>query len=219
MALPFLEQKSGDKGYAPVERVKELATRGFSEVDMIDVLRKEGYSADEIDSALTEALKMGVAGLTPPAEGEVSLPKAEDLQPQAAAVEVPETSLPQSYYAPVQYSAQQPVQQQYPSEEYIDYVVRERTADLDDKLKEFTIRYSELEKKMGEVHEQLEELSKTKTTGEELIMGKLEELKALTVDVETRLGGLEQAFKATLPALIESVRALSDVVQRMKREA
>jgi hypothetical protein len=35
--------------------------------------------------------------------------------------------------------------------------------------------------------------------------------------METRIAGLEKAFKDALPALIESVRALSDVVQRMKK--
>jgi hypothetical protein len=215
MALPFLEQKAGGggKGYPPVERVRELASKGFSEVDMIDILKKEGYSADEIDSALTEALKMGVAGISPPAEGVPALPRAEELQPKQAAVEMPETSLPQDYY----YAPQQ--QQQYPTEEYIDYVVRERTAELDDKLKEFMIKYSELEKRMGEIYEQLNELAKAKTTGEQLIITRLDELKALMVDLESRLAGVEKAFKEALPALIESVRALSDVVQRMKREA
>jgi len=215
MALPFLEQKTegmGGKGYPSAERVKELASKGFSEVDIIDILKKEGYSPDGIDAALTDALKMGVAGISPPTEGIPVLPKAEEFQPRQAAVEMPETSLPQDYYNT------QP-QQQYPSEEYIDFVVRERTAELDDKLKEFIIKYSELEKRMGEVHGQLNELAKAKTTGEQLIMAKLEELKALMVDLESRLSGLEKAFKDALPALIESVRALSDIVQRMKREA
>jgi len=38
-------------------------------------------------------------------------------------------------------------------------------------------------------------------------------------DVDNRLTGLERAFKDTLPPLIESVRSLSDLVERLKREA
>jgi len=214
MALPFLEKKPeapSGKGQVPLERVRELASKGFSEIDIIDILRKDGYSATEIDSALTDALKMGVAGISPPVEGSPALPTAEELQPKQAALEMPETSLPQGYYA------QQA--QQYPSEEYIDYVVGERTAELSDKLKEFMIKYAEIEKRMVEVREQLNELSKAKTSGEELILAKLDEVKGLIIDLETRSAGLEKAFKDALPALIESVRALSDLVQRMKREA
>jgi len=214
MALPFLQQRPEAlpaKTYAPIERVKELASKGFSEVDIIDVLKKEGYSADAIDTALTESLKLGISGISPPVEGTPSLPKAEEFQPKPMQMEMPETSLPQNYYYP-------PQQQQYPTEEYIDYVVRERTADLDDKLKEFMIKHSELEKRMVEVREQINELAKSKTTGEEIIISKLDESKSLMVDLESRLAGLEKAFKDALPALIESVRALSDIVQRMKKE-
>lgn len=216
MALPFLEKKTeavSGKGQVPLDRVRELASKGFSEVDIIDILRKDGYSATEIDSALTEALKLGVAGISPPSEGSPVLPTAEELQPKQAALEMPETSLPQGYYS------QQYPPQQYPSEEYIDYIVSERTADLSDKLKEFMIKYAELEKRMAEVHEQLNELSKAKTSGEELILAKLDEVKGLLADIETRSSSLEKAFKDALPALIESVRALCDLVQRMKREA
>ncbi len=41
------------KGFVPVNRVKELSGKGFSEPEMIDVLRREGYSAEEIDRAFS----------------------------------------------------------------------------------------------------------------------------------------------------------------------
>ena len=50
------------KGIIPIEKIKSLSNKGFSEPEMIDVLRKEGYSSEEIDSALTQALKLGVTG-------------------------------------------------------------------------------------------------------------------------------------------------------------
>ena len=46
--LAFLKKKTSDvipsKGFTPTDRVKELAGRGFSEPEMIDVLRREGFS-------------------------------------------------------------------------------------------------------------------------------------------------------------------------------
>jgi hypothetical protein len=217
MPLPFLQQKPETiKKGVPVDRVRELSSKGFSEVDIIDILRKDGYSPDEIDAALTEALKLGVAGISPPTKDEVGLPKLEELQPKQALLEVPETSLPEEYsYYSTPYA--QPEQQAYPSEDYIEFVVKEKTAELDDKLREFVIKYSELEKRFSEVHEQLNEIAKAKTSGEQLIATRLDELKSILADMETRLAGLEKAFKDALPALIESVRALSDVVQRMKK--
>jgi len=197
------------KGFVPVDRVKDLSSKGFSEPDMIDVLRKEGFSPEEIDKALTEALKSGVVGT--PQESGPSLPILEELQPQQQIQQqmpqVPETSLPQEYY-----------QQQYPTEEYIEYIVRARTAEMDEKINEFMIRYGELDKRLAEVNEQLNNMSKARTSGEQLIISKIDSFKDLLMDVDTRLDSLEKAFKETLPALIESVRALSDLVQRLKRE-
>ena len=46
--------------------VKELSDKGFSEPEMIDVLRKEGFSAEEIDRGLTQALELKVSGTPEP---------------------------------------------------------------------------------------------------------------------------------------------------------
>jgi hypothetical protein len=41
-------------------------------------------------------------------------------------------------------------------------------------------------------------------------------LKDLIEEMNVRLESLEKAFKETLPALIESIRALSELTQRLK---
>lgn len=232
------------KGNIPIDRVKDLASKGFGEPDMIDTLRKEGFAADEIDRALTEALKEGVSGVTPPKTPEPSaamLPELESFQPTVAAMpEMPETSLAQDYsqqawvpqQAPQQYPSQQwPVQaaqqlqqpqsqqQSYGTEEYVQYLVKERMSEVDDKVKEFTIRYQELEKRMSAAYDQLSSLSQTRTSEQQQILNKMDSWKDVLEDVDMRLSALEKAFKDTLPPMIESVRALSDLVERLKREA
>jgi DNA-binding transcriptional MerR regulator len=180
---------------------------------MIDILRKEGFSVDEIDKALTEALKAGVSGISPPStKTGPSLPTLEELQPPQQQVqpipEIPETSLPEQYY-----------QQQYAPEEYIEYLVKERTDEINEKIREFMIKYEELEKRMEEIHDRINTIAKAKTSSEELILSKIDSFKDVVSDVDTRLSSLEKAFKETLPALIEAVRTLSDLVQRVKKEA
>jgi hypothetical protein len=195
----------------PIDRVRELASKGFSEPDMIDVLRKEGYSPEDIDRALTESLKMGISGIAPPSplmtETAPSLPTLEAVQPEPVMPTMPETSLPQNYY-----------QQQYPTEEYVDYLVREKMGHVDEKINEFTIRYEELEKRMQNIWDQLNTIATGRSTEQQQILQKLETFKEMLVETDIRLGSLEKAFRETLPALIESVRALSDLVGRVKRE-
>jgi hypothetical protein len=47
---------------------------------------------------------------------------------------------------------------------------------------------------------------------------KLDTFKEMLVETDARLSSLEKAFRETLPALIESVRGLTDLVGRVKRE-
>ena len=88
MALPFLKNPlAKGKGSIPVERVRDLTGRGFSEVEVIDVLRKEGYSPEEIDGALTQSLKFAATNSTQqqPVEyqrSESALPTLEELIPK-----------------------------------------------------------------------------------------------------------------------------------------
>jgi|GEM_PF-833503 len=263
MKLPFFGKKESvsetdGRGYLPTDRAMELMSRGFSEIDTIDVLRREGFSPDEIDSALEEAIRRGTVGMAqqqpapvaaPESYGYPSLgqtyeqyqeprpvfpPRREQTQPQpsppqpaditspdfnlptieeissksqADVLTVPETSLPEEYY------------QGYPTEEYIDYVVQEHMQEFDKKLSEFSVLYKDMEKRFIEMNERLKESSKIRSAGQQQVINKMDNLNETVGDLNMKISGLEKAFKDTLPALIESVRALSDIVQRMKRES
>lgn len=239
------ETPTEGKGFVPVDRVKELQGKGFTEIEIIDMLRREGFSPKEIDQALIDALKKGVAKpktseelpelptleeLAPPSTEKPEPPRPSVPQPvQAQAPRpappqpalppvqappmptpaVPEQSLPEEYYYP----------ESYTTEEYIDYIVKEKTSEINEKLNEFMLKYKELSSKINELNERLVEISRSKGTEQELISTKIDTFKEMISDVDTRLQSLEKAFKETLPALIEGVRALSEIVQRMKREA
>jgi len=274
MELPFLGKKKGGKksakgskgrGFPPTDRSNELMSRGFSELDTIDVLRREGFSADEIDKALTQSIKEGVVGSPKsaaqapnapsqtsqpeegedafdkdyknfrqmrttdqpqhqapqvqvpapqpepqksPEEGSLQLPTLDDLKlPRGEIPDMPETSLPDEYY------------QGYPTEEYIDYAVQEKTGELLSQMNEFQLRNKELENRMKEMSDRVRELGKMRMNEQQQVLNTIEGLTDSVNDVNMRIAALEKAFKETLPALIESVRALCDLVQRMKKEA
>lgn len=211
VGLPFLKKKKPEvfgKGFIPVDRVREMASRGFAEPEIIDILRREGFSADEIDKALTQALRVGVTGT--PEEEKPQLPTLEEIIKEAPKEEkipeVPETSLPET-------------RETYMTEEYIDYIVRARVSEIVERINEIGMKYKELEKRIETIHSQLNEVLMTKSSEQKEILEKIDSFKETVNNVNIRISGLEKAFKETLPALIESVRALSSLVQKLKKEA
>jgi len=221
VGLPFLKRKEPEiiigKGFIPIHRVKELSAQGFSEPEIIDILRKEDFSAGEISKALTQALTVGVTGEAKRGEvgpilskEEPKLPRFEEIMKEAVppqAPQIPETSLPAEYYAPA-----------YSTEEYVDYVVQSRLGEVNEKVNEIDIRHQELEKRIEQIGEQLSDILKSRGGEQQALLSRIDSFKENIEDTNARLGGMEKAFKETLPPLIESVRALSDLVQRFKRE-
>jgi hypothetical protein len=213
VTLPFLKKKKeGEtfpgKGFIPVDRVREMSSRGFSEPEIIDVLRREGFSPDEIDKALTQALRIRVTGA--PEKEEIELPTLEEITKEAPKEEVkmpemPETSLPESYSEGL-------------TEEYVDYIVQTRVSEIVDRVNDISLKYKELEKRIEFLQSQVNDILKTRSDEQKQILQKIDSFNETVNDVNVRIGGLEKAFKETLPALIESVRALSDLVQRLKKE-
>lgn len=206
------------KGLVPVERVKELSSKGFSEPEIIDVLRKEGYSPEEIDKAMTEALKTVVKEEE---KKPTKLPTLEEIKTEAPAPVA--TTLLGAEPEALTEAPTAPVEYYYPTEEYspeeiVEPIIEEKMSEIDRKLLEFRTQYSNLEKKIGEIHHRLDLLAKGRTRGEEELVTKIDLLKDGIEDISGKVSSLEKAFKETLPALIESVRALSDLVQRLKRE-
>lgn len=247
MNLPFSKKKPKEqvipgKGFVPVDRVREMAARGFSEPEMIDILRREGFSADEVDKALTQALRMGVTGeqeqtqqsqqpqwqpayqrqptqerqrqpepqKSKEPEHASGLPTLESIgaQPtQESMPQIPETSLPEGYYS-----------QQYSNEDYVDYIVQQRMAEVTEKVREFESQYQALQKKIQDLSEQLKSALTKSSPVQSQISSKMDSFAETVTDMDNRLSGLEKAFKETLPELIDSVRTLSDLVQKVRKE-
>ncbi len=200
------EEVSLGKGFIPIDRVKELSDKGFSEPEIIDVLRKEGFGAEEIDRALTQVLKIGVTGQ--PDESE--MPTMDELQPEqpqqySDAPQIPEQSLTYP-------------QQGYGTEELVESIVHEQMGTVQQKFAEMNVRQASLERNISNLHHQLEIMTQNRSQTEQSMIAKLDSLKDTMEEMNARLSSLEKAFKDALPALIESVRALTDLVQRVKRE-
>jgi len=199
----------------PVERVKELSSHGFSEPEIIDVLRKEGYSAQEIDLALTQALKEKLqTPSTIQQKEEEKIPSFEDV-----AKKVQQEQLTQQAAQQLNIQHQQAVpqhEQQYSWEDYfnyIDYLIHSRISEISKELENIHSKYQNLERRIEEINQSVKQTIIAREGTYNQILKKIEELNNSFREVSQRIDVLEELFKEILPALIESVRSLTKMAQ------
>jgi len=195
----------------PVERVKELSSHGFSEPEIIDVLRREGYSPQEIDLALTQALKEKLQSPVrqPQKENEEEkLPTFEDVVKKVQP-EQPMQEIPTQHQISLQ-------QQQYSWEDYfnyIDYLIHSRISEITKEFEKINLKYQNLERRIEEINQSMRQTIITREETYSQILKKIDELNDSFKEVSQRISVLEELFKEILPALIESVRSLTKLAQ------
>jgi len=222
------------KGFVPIQRVKEMVEKGFSEIEIIDTLRKEGFSAEEIDKAFTEVYKDIVAKQV---SQNVQTPQNIQLQPPQQVQNIP---LPQTQQIPIQNIQSvaqtqqiQPIQQvevkketkeeKMPTYEdivslgeYIEAFIRERMEEYNKRLMEITLKFKEIEGKISELDSKISETERTRKDEIDKIFGEIRNIKNLINDAIIKVEVLTNTVKELLPSLLESVRLLSEIVQRQR---
>jgi len=192
----------------PVERVKELSSHGFSEPEIIDVLRREGYSPQEIDIALTQALKEKLMSPSQEAKEE----KTEKIPSFEEVVKKVQQEQPEQ----MQTLQSQPQYPQYSWEDYfnyIDYLIHSRVSEIAKEVEKINLKYQNLENRIEEIIRDFKEATKSREDHYDKILKKIEELNSSINELSKRTNALEEIFKEILPALIDSVRSLSRLVK------
>ncbi|MFZ8830408.1 MAG: hypothetical protein ACO2OO_03095 [Candidatus Aenigmatarchaeota archaeon] len=192
----------------PVERVKELSSHGFSEPEIIDILRKEGYNPQEIDLALTQALKEKLQTTTSTKQKE-EIPSFEEVVKKVQ----PDQQIQQQS---IQYTSSTQHEQQYSWEEYfsyIDYLIHSRISEINKELEKINMKHQNLERRIDEINQNFKEIVSKREETYTQILRKIDELNSSIANLALRISTLEELLKDILPALIESVRSLSRLAQ------
>ncbi|MEM5843199.1 MAG: hypothetical protein QXL97_00585 [Candidatus Aenigmatarchaeota archaeon] len=224
------------KGEIPVERVKNLLDKGFSEIEIIDLLRKEGFSPEEIDKALMEALssrslqtQVEKTSITQQTELVSQNQQISAQQPQNIQASIqsqfqqqafqPIASAPLSTTQQTQTKKEEAVDTQidYVSlEEYIEYLLREKMQEINKRLMETNLRFKEFEERILGLKEEIEDLSKGSKDELNKILSEIRLNRDMVSELSIKVDTLSKTLKELLPSLIESVRLLGEIVQKLK---
>ena len=215
----FFKRKKKDMP-VPIEEVQKLTRSGLGDRDIIKELKNQGYSYEQIEKAMLQAVKAGVGEEEKPIEkkeemesmigryeeespGEPlgELPVLGELYPTERGEPISEITLPET---------EKP---ELIIEELVEGVVEEKWQKLDEEMKKMDdkfdkirVGFEQLKQRMGEEKEPGKDFG-VEITG---LSNRLD-------DLEVRIGGLEKAFKQFLPALTRNIESLSGMVHEMKR--
>jgi len=210
MAIPFLK---GKPKAPPIDRVKDLSSKGFSEIEIIDVLRKEGYSPQEIDLALSQVLKESIEKT---AKKEVSTQEQQSditkrLEELAQATQTQTQT--QSY---LNYTQSQISWEDYFS--YVDYIIQSRVNEIVNEVKLMEEKYQELQKRIEDIVSEVKNQKGKETELKSEISQNFYNLEKSIKDLSAKIEGMEEILKEILPTLIDSVRTLNSLLNTLTKK-
>lgn len=218
--------------------VLNYSSQGLSEPDIISRLEAQGFAPEHIDKALRIALREKVMSGAPPMAGpEIPAPEPPAPMPfemPANPMEVSRRPMPLGY-PPERIMNSEPrrVQETFPTEEperyeekpteitveeIIEAIVEERWKDFEEKLNHFDKKDMQLQSEIGDLRKEMDRVGKLLEEKEKTVVTKLEDFGGSMENIEGRIGSIERVFKDFLPELTQNIKAMSDLVGKIKEE-
>jgi len=211
MAIPFLK---GKPKAPPIDRVKDLSSKGFSEIEIIDVLRKEGYSPQEIDLALSQVLKESIEKTT---KKEVSTQEQQQTDVTKRLEELAQSTQTQSQIQSYpSYTQNQISWEDYFS--YVDYIIQSRVNEIVNEVKLMEGKYQELQKRIEDLASEVKSQRGKELELKSEISQNFYNLEKSIKDLSVKIEGMEEILKEILPTLIDSVRTLNSLLNTLTRK-
>jgi hypothetical protein len=219
-------KKGEEKKDVPTEKVRELASEGKNEKEIIEYLRRVGYSDDQINQALNRVLKFKVTGEI---SGGEDIPPPPRPRPQPSGerfIAPPPQPSPFTQMMARDIDTEfreSPViditeAEEIALEELIEEIISEKWGDVINQLEGFENRDVELNRRMESIERRISMIQQVQSEERKKLQDKIEETISLIENLESRTSSIEKAFKEFLPTLVENVRSLSTVASKLKSQ-
>jgi DNA-binding transcriptional MerR regulator len=205
----FFKKKAQAKGI-PIDEVRKMTKKGMSDKDIIKKLKSSGYSYDEIESAMLQAVKSGVTEEPMTREVEPEIPEFESFYEQKPQPEQEFSSLPEL-------EADLPQEIEDPSimlEELVEGVIDEKWHKFEDNMKKMQDDLNRFRAEMQQFEQRIE-LTKKDSPARDLEI-RINDITEQLEDINARVGGLEKAFRQFLPSLTKNIESLSRMIHELK---
>ncbi len=180
----------------------------------------------------------GKAGSQPSLPEFHTMQISQSFQPQTQALQAaPEASVPSAFPKPQPLPARvpekkeveeekeelppEPEQASFPDltlEEIIEGIVAEKWQSFEEHLERLRKRDDELQKQIMDLRKEIESIREAMRKSEETFIAKLEEQGEQVASIGARIGSIEKVFKEFLPELTESMRIITDALEKSKQQ-
>ncbi len=223
----FFRKKKGEgsRGNIPIDRIQTLSQKGMADKDIIKQLKSEGYSYDEIEKGMLQAVKQGVVPEEPYARPPpvplprqpVPAPKQQSRLPSWEDIYTGEPEEPLSYNEPELLEGEAPseddISPELAIEELVEGVVNEKWERLEKRIETIEADQHRTKVMLSQMQQKKPESPQSAESS-----AKIEEIYKRLDEIEARIGGMEKAFKQFLPSLTRNIESLSKMVHEMKEK-
>ncbi len=207
-------QKKKKEG-SPVEEVQRLTTTGLSDKDIIKKLKSEGYSYEQIEQAMLQAVKQGVGPNQSPFQ---NYPQQNYAQPSSQG-SIEDVYSKDAEEEPMQFPELEVPAQQEGLDISPEAIVEELVEGVvEEKWQKFQQRIEKTESEISRMKVMLEQHKETAVQPMPDVGPRLSEMSEQLDDLQARVGGLEKAFKQFLPSLTQNIDSLSKMIHEMKQK-
>ncbi len=187
----------------PIAEVRKMMDQGMTDKQIIDELKKQGYSMDLIEKAMLQMVK------TEP-EPSLDIPKFDD-SPLDLDEPVPDPLEDLDHLSDVgeEGGIENP-------EDIVEELVE---GIIEDKMKSVSKEIEGLKEKFAGIRSDIEEIRKARKQNIDVsdLTIRVNEMETKLMDLGVRVGALEKAFKQLLPSLVDNVHNLSRLVHELKQ--
>lgn len=240
----FKNKGKKELGEVPPKRMDELGKLGLSEAEIIDTLRKEGYSFKSIDKAMNYAVKTNVQETSQPKQEQLPPLKGQTIPQQSMMeqyIQEPpppqqeQQTLPAEEFFPADYTQDysqepSPLETQFPGEmpvqrtaasieeveEIVEAITEEKLSDINDQILKIEEKISGINDVMQKLSNSLQDVIKQTKTEKDEMNAKIEEFNNTLNETTPRINSLEKAFKSNMPGLIDEVKGFAETLENLK---
>ncbi|MBI4895194.1 MAG: hypothetical protein HY831_01745 [Candidatus Aenigmarchaeota archaeon] len=197
----------------PVDKVKVMSRMGIGEKEIVKQLKTEGYSFSEIESAMMTAMKEGIDSSSQSYQQPQQYPQQNyppafqqpPIQSQDTGLSWPKLERPEEMFPE---NNQQELSPEIAMEDLIENITYEKFEKYSKQLSTLNDIVDSLEDKI----KSFEEKSQTKAVFE-----LPREYEERLDSIESKVNGLEKAFRQILPSLTKSVEELKSAIDTMHK--